>query len=56
MHELPVTQSIIKIAEEHNITISTSPKIIKSNIDTSDDSDSQSYAASSRVDHGDPDF
>ena len=53
---LTVINYLIKVAEDYNITISTSPKKTKPNIDTSDDSESQSYAASSRVDHGDPDF
>ena len=49
--------NLIKAAEDYNITISTSPKKIKPNIDTSDDSDSQSpLAASTRVSHDDPDF
>ena len=54
---LTVINYLIKVAEDYNITISTSPKITKPNIDTSDDSDSQSpLAASTRVDHDDPDF
>ena len=54
---LTVLINLIRAAEDYNITISTSPKKNKPNIDTSDDSDSQSpLAASTRVDHDDPDF
>ena len=54
---LEVIKDLIKAAESYGITIITSPKNLKSNIDTSDDSDSQSpLAASARVNHDDPDF
>ena len=54
---LEVIKNLIKAAESYGITIITSPKNLKSNIDTSVDSDSQSpLAASTRVDHGAPDF
>ena len=48
---------LIKVAEDYNITISTSPKKTKPNIDTSDDSESQVPSFTSpKTDHDDPDL
>ena len=54
---LTVIDSLIKAAEHYNITISTSPKKIKPNVDTADDSESRSPSdPPAKVNHEDQNF